>query len=78
MLIGAAVLFIVATVAGMRSAGWIGGGPAANARFLALICVALFMLSFLCFMVSWKLACPPADHWFNVECFRAATIGKAL
>ena len=69
------LLFLVTALALYGSSfGWITGHPVKDAKFMALIFVALFLVSALCIGISVKMACPASDKWLNLPCFHSGLV----
>lgn len=41
-------------------------------KVIALICMALFLVTMICLGVSMKTVCPAPNQWINLSCFRVS------
>lgn len=66
LFLGTALAFYVS------SFGRITGHPVGDAKFMAAIFMALFLVSLVCIAISVKLVCPVPDAWLDLQCLHSS------
>ena len=68
-------VFLIAAMA-MAIIGFrrVTGRQETDVKLIAGIFTAFLLVSLTCVLISWRLACPVPNKWFNLDCLTASSV----